>query len=123
MWASPPALLLVGLMGSCAGAVYVLGFTLIQANTDDELRGRTFATLYTIVRFCLLLSFVIGPLMASLFGNLSRRLLDGRVERRTLDRAPVGRSAHALGRVADHRRRRAAGPALAARPPGDVDAA
>ena len=80
MWDLTPALLLVGVMGIGAGAVYVLGFALIQANTDDELRGRTFAALYAIVRFCLLLSFVIGPLMASLTGNLSRRLLKGRLE-------------------------------------------
>jgi len=79
MWELTPALALVGVMGVGAGAVYVLGFALIQANTVDELRGRTFAALYAMVRFCLLLSFVIGPLMASLFGNLSRRLLDGQV--------------------------------------------
>lgn len=80
MWDLTPALLLVALMGMGAGGVYVLGFALIQANTEDELRGRTFAALYAIVRFCLLLSFVLGPLAASLFGNLARRLLDGRVE-------------------------------------------
>jgi dTMP kinase len=80
MWALTPALLLVALMGIGAGAVYVLGFALIQVNTEDELRGRTFAALYAIVRFCLLLSFVMGPLMASLFGNLARRALGGKVE-------------------------------------------
>ena len=28
------------------------------------MRGRTFATLYTLVRFCVLLAFVAGPLLS-----------------------------------------------------------
>ena len=33
----------------------------------DELRGRTFATLYAVVRLCLLLSLTISPLFADLY--------------------------------------------------------
>ncbi|MEA2931350.1 MAG: hypothetical protein QOI56_135, partial [Actinomycetota bacterium] len=40
-------------MGVCAGAVYVLGFTILQENVEDELRGRIFAALYTLSRLCL----------------------------------------------------------------------
>jgi dTMP kinase len=79
MWDLTPALILVGVMGVGAGAVYVLGFALIQEHTEDELRGRTFAALYAIVRLCLVLSFVVGPLVASLTGNLSNRFLHGHV--------------------------------------------
>jgi MFS family permease len=59
----PSAFAVVG-FGVCGGGVYVLGFSLIQVHTRDELRGRTFATLYTLVRFCVLLAFVAGPLLS-----------------------------------------------------------
>jgi dTMP kinase len=76
-----PALVIVFVLGVCAGAVYVLGFTLLQENTDDELRGRTFSALYTLVRLCLLLAFAIGPFMAEFLNDLSARLFgDRRIE-------------------------------------------
>ena len=34
---------------SFAGTAYVTGFTVLQETVDDELRGRTFATLYTVI--------------------------------------------------------------------------
>jgi dTMP kinase len=75
------ALVIVFVLGVCAGAVYVLGFTLLQENTDDELRGRTFSALYTLVRLCLLLAFAIAPFMAEFLNDLSARLFgDRRVE-------------------------------------------
>ena len=40
---------------------YVLGFTLLHESVDDELRGRIFCALYTLVRFCVLLAFAVGP--------------------------------------------------------------
>ena len=58
--------------GLGAGAVYVLGFRLPQQNVDDALRGRTFATLYTLIRVCLLLSFTIAPILSRLLGSLAR---------------------------------------------------
>jgi MFS family permease len=65
----------VGVLGLCAGAVYVLGFTLLHENVDDELRGRAFSGLYTLVRMCVLLSFVLGPLLSTLLHGLSRAIL------------------------------------------------
>ena len=73
-----PALGFVALLGLCAGACYVLGFTILQTCTDDQLRGRIFATLYTLVRFCLLLAFAIAPVLSSLLDGLSNSLT-GRV--------------------------------------------
>jgi dTMP kinase len=73
-----PALVFVFLLGVCAGAVYVLGFTLLHENTDDELRGRTFSALYTLVRLCLLLAFAIAPFMAEFLNDLSARLFGDR---------------------------------------------
>jgi dTMP kinase len=69
------AMLFIAATGACAGSAYVTGFTLIQANVADELRGRTFATLYTIVRLCLLISLTISPLFVDLFDWLSELVL------------------------------------------------
>jgi dTMP kinase len=71
------ALVCVAGVGLCAGAVYVLGFTILHTTVADELRGRIFASLYTLVRFCLLLSFAVGPLLADRLGALSDSALDG----------------------------------------------
>lgn len=45
----------------------------------DELRGRIFSSLYTLERFCLLLSFAAGPLLADRLGALSDTLVNGEV--------------------------------------------
>lgn len=80
-----PALFFVSLLGVFAGAIYVLGFTIIQTTVADELRGRVFATLYTMVRFCLLLAFAIAPFLASLLDTLSQRLVGRHVQLGGLD--------------------------------------
>ncbi|MEY2425773.1 MAG: hypothetical protein QOI61_1345 [Actinomycetota bacterium] len=66
-----PATIWVFGLGLCAGAVYVLGFTILQTNVEDALRGRTFTTLYTLIRVVLLLAFAIAPLLSRLLGSLS----------------------------------------------------
>ena len=71
-----PALLLCAVVGAGAGCGYVTGFTVLQERVSDDMRGRTFSTLYTLVRFCLLLSLTIGPFIASGFGSLSNALTD-----------------------------------------------
>jgi dTMP kinase len=69
----------IGAMGVCAGAVYVLGFTILQESVDDELRGRIFAAFYALSRLCLLLSLAVAPLMASALDGLSDGLVGGSV--------------------------------------------
>ncbi|MCU1460183.1 MAG: hypothetical protein JWO37_258 [Acidimicrobiales bacterium] len=69
-----PAIAFVVGMGMCTGAAYVLGFTLLQEHVADELRGRIFAALYALVRFCVLLSFTLGPILAGAFDSLSHNL-------------------------------------------------
>jgi dTMP kinase len=64
-------MLFIGAMGVCAGAVYVVGFTLLQENVEDDLRGRIFATLYTLTRLCLLISLSLAPLAAGLLDDVS----------------------------------------------------
>jgi len=74
------AILLVAFVGACAGCAYVTGFTLLQESVSDEMRGRTFATLYTVVRLCLLLSLTIGPFVAAGLGALSGEFTNGQVK-------------------------------------------
>jgi dTMP kinase len=66
------AILSVAFIGACAGCAYVTGFTLLQESVSDEMRGRTFATLYTVVRVCLLFSLTISPFVSAALGALSR---------------------------------------------------
>lgn len=71
-----PAAAFVFLLGVSAGTVYVLGFTLLQTYTSDELRGRIFSTLLTLVRMCVLLSLLLGPLMAALFERITTSVFE-----------------------------------------------
>ena len=74
------ALVFAAALGLCAGAVYILGFTILQTNVEDELRGRIFALLYTLVRFCLLLAFTLAPVVSRLLDDVSESLFDRSVE-------------------------------------------
>jgi dTMP kinase len=68
------------LLGAGAGCAYVTGFTVLQESVNDEMRGRTFSTLYTLVRACLLLSLTIGPFIASALGSLAKSITDNSVK-------------------------------------------
>jgi len=70
-----PALVLVALLGAGAGCAYVLGYTILQEGVSDDLRGRTFTALYTVVRLCLLIAFAVGPFLAGALERLSVRFL------------------------------------------------
>jgi dTMP kinase len=71
-----PAALFIGLVGACAGTSYVTGFTVLQENVSDALRGRTFATLYTVIRLCLLISLTISPLWADFWDWVTTNLFN-----------------------------------------------
>jgi dTMP kinase len=75
----------VAILGMCAGAVYVLGFTLLHESVDDELRGRIFGALYILVRFCVLLAFAVGPLLSDVLDRLSVSLVDRHISPLGLD--------------------------------------
>ena len=66
----------VFVLGICAGCVYVLGFTMLHEHVEDELRGRIFSALYTLVRLCVLIAFAVGPFLSELLGELSESLFD-----------------------------------------------
>jgi dTMP kinase len=58
-------------LGAAAGATWVVGYTLLHENVDDELRGRVFGTLTVLSRLGLFLSLAGFPLLAQTLPNLS----------------------------------------------------
>lgn len=75
-----PAMVAGAFVGATAGTGYVTGFTVLQENVADEMRGRIFATLYTVVRLCLLLSLTVSPFIATLLGKFAKHLNHGSVD-------------------------------------------
>ncbi len=76
MWSLIGSALLVGGLGVCAGTVYVLGITLLQESATEELRGRVFAGLYTLVRSSVMLALLLGPALALFLNGLSDKFFD-----------------------------------------------
>jgi dTMP kinase len=52
-------------MGAGAGIAWVIGYTMLQENVTDEFRGRTFATLTTMVRLALFVALAVFPALAT----------------------------------------------------------
>jgi MFS family permease len=71
---------LIGFLGLFAGAIYVLGFTLLQISVSEDLRGRIFSAVYTIVRLSLIIAMSVGPFVAATFNGLSEEFFDKQVE-------------------------------------------
>lgn len=55
-------------LGAGAGVAWVTGYTLIGLEVDDEMRGRTFAFLQSLVRVVLLLVLAVVPLASGAIG-------------------------------------------------------
>ena len=70
----------IGIVGFAVGPIYVLGFTLLHENVEDDLRGRIFSALLVLVRFCLLLALAVAPLVSEGLDTLSHRWWDGEIE-------------------------------------------
>jgi len=67
----------IAVVGFAAGPIYVLGFTLLHENVDDDLRGRIFSALLVLVRFCMLFALAVAPLVSEGLDTLSNRWWDG----------------------------------------------
>ena len=65
--------LATGLLGAFAGVAYVLGLTLLGGQVDDEVRGRTFGLVNSLMRIDLLLVLAVAPPVA---GAIGRRSVD-----------------------------------------------
>ncbi|CCG01525.1 dTMP kinase [Blastococcus saxobsidens] len=66
LWIS---LVLVVLMGFFAGMAYLAGFTLLGTEVEDEIRGRTFAIVQSLVRAALIVSLGVVPFGVGLIGQ------------------------------------------------------
>ena len=69
----------VVLLGLLAGPVYVLGFTLLHAHVEHDMRGRVFAGLFALMRLCLLIAFTVAPLLSEVLDSLSTRWWDSEI--------------------------------------------
>ena len=68
----------VFVVGLGAGGAYVMGFSALHEQVADEIRGRTFAALFTVVRTALLASVALaGAVAAAIDGRLPHPLDDG----------------------------------------------
>jgi dTMP kinase len=73
------AILMTGLLGFWAGTVWVVALTLVGADVADDIRGRTFAFIYNLMRLVLLVMVFVGPFVA---GRIGLHVL-------TIDRAEI----------------------------------
>ncbi len=64
--------LLVVLLGACAGVAYVTGYTIVGLEVDDDTRGRTFAFLNSAIRVILFSVIAVAPFVAAAFTALFR---------------------------------------------------
>jgi len=58
-------------LGAAAGMSFVMGYTLLQEYTRDEVRSRTFATFYTATRLALFASLGLAPFVAGSIGRFA----------------------------------------------------
>jgi len=63
---------LVVLLGACAGVAYVTGYTIVGLEVDDDTRGRTFAFLSSAIRVILFAVIAVAPFLAAGFTALIR---------------------------------------------------
>ena len=64
------ALVVGAILGAVAGVAVVQGYTLLQTNTEDATRARTFALFYVLTRMSLFAALGIGPFVAGAIGRL-----------------------------------------------------
>ena len=59
------------LLGAFAGVSWVTGFTMLGLEVEDEVRGRTFAFVQSLIRISLVLVLAIAPVIAAAIGKHS----------------------------------------------------
>lgn len=63
------ALLMTVILGACAGIAWVSGFTMLGLEVKDEVRGRTFSFVQSLVRITLISVLAVAPLSAAAIGR------------------------------------------------------
>jgi dTMP kinase len=67
------------IMGFWAGLVWVVALTLVGSEVSDEIRGRTFAFIYNLMRLVLLVVVVAAPAIAGVIGPHAVTISDSRI--------------------------------------------
>ncbi|HEY6479007.1 MAG TPA: dTMP kinase [Streptosporangiaceae bacterium] len=70
-------IILVLLLGACAGVAYVTGYTVVGLEVDDDTRGRTFAFLQSAIRVILFAVIAIAPSLAAGLSALVHTITGG----------------------------------------------
>ena len=63
------AVIIVIFLGAFAGICWVTGFTMLGMEVQDEVRGRTFAFVQSLIKVTLVAVLAISPLIAAAFGE------------------------------------------------------
>jgi dTMP kinase len=63
------AIIIVVFLGAFAGVSWVSGFTMLGSEVEDEVRGRTFAFVQSLIRISLVLVLAIAPVVAAWIGK------------------------------------------------------
>jgi dTMP kinase len=63
------AIILTIFLGAFAGVSWVTGFTMLGMEVEDEVRGRTFAFVQSLIRISLVLVLAIAPVIAAAIGR------------------------------------------------------
>lgn len=71
------ALLMTIILGACAGVAWVSGFTMLGLEVEDEVRGRTFAFVQSLVRVTLISVLAVAPISAATIGRHTLNLGQG----------------------------------------------
>jgi dTMP kinase len=68
-----------GFMGAGAGLVFIVGYTVLQQQADDRIRGRTFGAFNSGVRIAIFIATIVVPLAIGVVGREARVVeeLDG----------------------------------------------
>lgn len=63
------AVFIVILLGIFSGISWVTGFTMLGVEVNDEVRGRTFAFVQSLIRVVLVMVLAVSPIIAAAFGE------------------------------------------------------
>ena len=63
------AIFITIILGIFSGITWVTGFTMIGMEVEDEIRGRTFAFVQSLIRVSLVLVLAVAPLIAAAIGQ------------------------------------------------------
>jgi dTMP kinase len=63
------AMIVVIFLGAFAGVSFVTGFTMLGLETDNEIRGRVFAFVQSLIRIALVLVLAVAPVIAAAIGR------------------------------------------------------